>query len=367
MFFPTLKQFKHKHEKALLAFIFCGLLISAGCGKRKPPLPPIERVIQRVEITGFQRGSNIQISWTMAARNAPDGSVLNISRADIYRLTEPAASPTNISEEDFASRSTLIATIPISDADFGLKQMVYTDTLNFAGQPARLRYAVRFANATGQKAGFSNFLVIEPTAKVADVPGSLSSTVTQNAVELKWQLPTRNVDGSSPANILGFNVYRIEDKKSPKALNTTPVTTSEFADKSFEFEKNYTYFVRTVSLGSNGEPVESGDSELVEIHPKDLFPPDAPSALTIAASPKTISIFFASNIEKDISGYRIYRSTNRDLPKTAWSLITPELLTTNTFQDTNVESGKTYFYYLTAVDKFGNVSETSEVVNETVP
>jgi len=261
----------------------------------------------------------------------------------------------------------LIATIPISDADFGLKQMVYTDTLNFAGQPARLRYAVRFANATGQKAGFSNFLVIEPTAKVADVPGSLSSTVTQNAVELEWQLPTRNVDGSSPANILGFNVYRIEDKKSPKALNTTPVTTSEFADKSFEFEKNYTYFVRTVSLGSNGEPVESGDSELVEIHPKDLFPPDAPSALTIAASPKTISIFFASNIEKDISGYRIYRSTNRDLPKTAWSLITPELLTTNTFQDTNVESGKTYFYYLTAVDKFGNVSETSEVVNETVP
>ena len=39
----------------------------------------------------------------------------------------------------------------------------------------------------------------------------------------------------------------------------------------------------------------------------------------------------------------------------------------NTFQDTRVESGKTYYYYLTAVDKAGNVSGTSEVVSETVP
>lgn len=367
MFLQTLKRFKHKHEKAVLAFIICGLLISASCGKRKPPLPPIERVVQRVEISGFQRGNNIQISWTMAARNASDGNVLNISRADIYRLTEPANSPSTISEEEFASRSTLIATIPISDADFGLKQMTYTDTLSFAGQPARLRYAIRFANANGQKAGFSNFLVIEPTAKVADIPGSPSSTVTQNAIEVKWQPPTRNVDGSTPANILGFNVYRIDEKSVPKVLNSSPVTNNEFADKSFEFEKNYTYFVRTVSLGSNGEPVESADSELVKILPKDTFPPAAPGALTIAAAPNTISIFFASNIEKDIAGYRIYRSTDKDSPKANWSLLTTELLKTNTFQDPSVESGKTYYYYLTAVDKFGNVSEISEVVSETVP
>ena len=367
MFFLTLKHIKQNHEKAVLAFIFCGLLISAGCGKRKPPLPPVERVAQRVEITGFQRGNSIQVSWTMAARNASDASVLNINRADVYRLTEPANSPASISEEEFASRSTLIATIPISDADFGLKQMTYTDILNFTGQPARLRYAIRFANATGQKAGFSNFLVIEPTAKVADIPGSLSSTVTQNSIELRWQPPTRNVDGSTPANILGFNVYRIEEKTVSKVLNSTPVTGSEFADKTFEFEKNYTYFVRTVSLGSNGEPLESADSTPVKIQPKDIFPPTAPGSLTVAASPSTISIFFASNTENDVAGYRVYRSTDPTLPKSNWSLLTLELLPTNTFQDSNVESGKTYYYYLTAVDKFGNVSEISEVVSETVP
>jgi hypothetical protein len=367
MFFQTLKAIKHNHKKAVLAFVFFGLLISAGCGKRKPPLPPVERVAQRVEISGFQRGNKIEISWTMAARNATDGSVLNISRADIYRLTEPANSPINISEEEFASRSTLISTIPISDADFALKQMTFTDTLNFAGQPARIRYAIRFANATGQKAGFSNFLVIEPTAKVADIPNDLSAKVTQNSIEIRWKPPTQNVDGSTPANILGFNIYRIDEKNPRKILNNAPVTVNEFVDKSFEFEKNYTYFVRTVSLGSNGAPLESADSGAIKVLPKDTFPPVGPGAVTIAASPNTISIFFASNIENDIAGYKIYRSTDRNLPKSDWNLLTPQLLTTNTFQDTNVESGKTYFYYLTAVDKFGNVSESSEVVSETVP
>ncbi len=368
MLLHTLKHIKHKHKKPVLAFIFIALLISAGCGKRKPPLPPIEKVAQRVEIAGFQRGNKILLSWTMAARNASDGSVLNISRADIYRLTEPANSSSNLSEEEFASRSTLIATLPISDTDFARKQMTFSDTLNFAGQSARIRYAIRFANATGQKAGFSNFLVIEPTAKVADIPKDLSSQISQNSIEISWSSPTRNIDGSTPANILGFNIYRIDvEKNSQKVLNSSPVTNEKFTDKSFEFEKNYTYFVRTVSLGSNGEPLESADSGLIKVLPKDNFPPGAPSAVTIATSPNTISIFFASNVENDIAGYKVYRSTDRNLPKSDWNLLTPQLLTTNTFQDTTVEIGKTYFYYLTAIDKFGNVSESSELVSETVP
>lgn len=367
MLFQSLNHIKHKHKKAVLAFIFFGLLISAGCGKRKPPLPPVERVAQRVEISGYQRGNKVMLSWTMAARNASDGNLLNISRADIYRLTEPVASSSNISEEEFASRSTLIATVPISDSDFALKVMTFSDTLNFAGQQARLRYAVRFANASGQKAGFSNFLVIEPTAKVAETADSLATNVTQNSIIVSWNPPVKNIDGSSPANILGFNIYRIDDANNQKLLNSTPVTGTKFEDKTFEFEKNYTYFIRTVSLGANGEPLESADSPATKVLPKDTFAPSAPSAVTIAASPNTISIFFATNTEKDIAGYRIYRSLDTNQPKSEWTLLNSQLLTTNTFQDTNVESGKTYFYYLTAIDKFGNVSQKSEVVSETVP
>ena len=354
--------------KAPLALIAVVVLTGLSCGKRKPPLPPKERVLQHVEITGFQRGNQVILSWKMPARNAPQGSVLNISRADIYRLAEPLSSTVTLSEEEFASRSTLVATLNIGDSDFGAKELLYTDTLQLAGQAARLRYAIRFVNASGQKAGFSNFFLLEPAARIAGAPTSLSATVGQDAIKLDWDAPTANVDGSTPVSLLGYNVYRSGSNKVPgKLLNTTPVGDTNFDDAFFEFDKPQFYFVRAVSVGTGGEPVESRESNVLEITPKDTFPPTPPAAITVAATPTTISIFFATNPEKDVVSYRLYRSLDQNADKAKWELLTKDPLTTNTFQDTRVESGKTYYYYLIAVDKAGNVSLASEVVSETVP
>ena len=355
-------------NKTVLTLTIIALLIFSGCGKRKPPLPPVERVPQRVVVSGFQRGNQVDLVWTMPARNAPDGSVLNINRADVYRLAETVNSSLSLTEDEFAARSTLIASIPIKDSDFALNQLTFTDKLEFAGQQVRLRYAVRFVNDSGQKAAFSNFLLIEPTAKVASAPTNVSAKTSQDAILLKWNEPATNVDGSSPANILGYNIYRsASTNESPRLLNKTPVTKPEFSDEFFEFKTNYSYFVRAVSLGKDGSPIESAESNVIEISPRDIFPPTSPTAITIAASPTSLSIFFAVNPEKDIAGYRIYRSEDANLTKEKWQLLTAELLTTNTFQDTKVESGKTYYYYLTATDTAGNVSNYSEVVSETVP
>ena len=352
-------------NKTVLAFTLLTLFsFMLACGKRTPPLPPIERVTQRVEISGFQRGNQVRLAWTMPARNAPDGSILNISRADVYRLAEPLNSTQSLTEEEFASRSTLIASVKISDDDFARKTLNYFDTLDFAGQDIRLRYAVRFVNASGSKAAFSNFLLIEPAAKIAAAPSLLPIQVTQEELRVNWRSPESNIDGSKPVNILGYNIYRASEKEiTAKLLNPTPVTSNEFLDKSFEFDLNYKYFVRAVSLGTNAEPVESQESNIVEISPKDTFAPSAPTGITLAATPNTISIFFASNNEKDILGYQIFRSTDQ----TNWQKLNDKPLPTNTFQDTKVESGKTYYYYLIAVDKFGNESERSEIVNEIVP
>ena len=342
-------------------------LSGLSCGKRKPPVPPSGRVTQRAEATAFQRGNQVIISWKMPARNAANNNVQNIKRVDIYRLAEPSTSPLTLSEEEFASRSVLIATVPVTDADFAFKTLSYADTLEFAGQPSRLRYAIRFVNASGQKASFSNFLLIEPAAKVAGAPAALLAAVSQEAISLSWEAPLANADGSTPANLLGYNVYRSESKtEAGKILNKTPVTEIRFLDKFFEFDKEYFYFVRAVSVGTGGVPIESTESGIVTVIPKDTFAPGAPASITLAATPTTISIFFPTNPENDIAGYRIYRSTDPNLKMSDWTLLTTNLLDTNTFQDTNVESGKIYYYYITATDKFGNVSEASEVVSESI-
>jgi len=359
---------KHIARKAPLALVILSALIGLSCGKRGAPIPPREKVLQRIEIDGFQRGNQIILSWKMPARNAPKNNVQYIARADIYRLAEPATSPQLISEEEFANRSTLIAAMNITNADFGLKTLNYKDTLQFAGQAARLRYAIRFVNAAGQKAAFSNTLLIEPTSKLAANPTSLSAETSQDAVNLKWSAPTTNIDGTTPVSLLGYNIYRSNSEKEPaKLLNNAPVQTTDFNDEFFEFEKDYYYFVRAVSVGLEAEPVESSESNIIKFRGVDTFAPSAPSAITIAAAPGTISIFFAINPEKDIAGYKIYRSEDKDTPLANWTLLTTGLLNTNTFQDTRVESGKTYFYYLTATDKTGNVSEPSEIVSETAP
>ena len=370
MFIKHFKQFiLHKRFKLnlFLAVLFA-LTFSISCGKRKAPLPPIERVVQRVEITGFQRGNNINLTWQMPLRNAPDGSVLNINRIEIYRLTEDLASPANISEEEFASRSTMIHSTPIADTDFAKKYLTYSDTLDFAGQSARLRYSIRFVNASGQRAAFSNFLLVEPTAKIAGAPTLLTIKVTERSLIVSWNPPQTNVDGTKPVNVLGYNLYRkLKETESFTQINKTPINVSNFSDSSFEFGKDYTYFVRAVSLGANGLPIESLDSNLAQVRPNDTFAPSSPTAITLAATPTSLSIFFAFNPEGDIAGYRIYRSYDQAIPKANWKLLTPELLKTNTFQDKDVTSAKTYYFYLTAVDKFGNTSEPSEVVSETIP
>jgi hypothetical protein len=359
------KQMASKAPTALLAFV---LLFCLSCGKRRPPLPPTERVAQRVELSGFQRGSTIVLSWKMPARNAGKGSLLNISRADIYRLTEPSNTPLTLSEEEFASRSTLIATVPITNADFGLKDITFRDRLEFAGQAARLRYAMRLANASGQKATFSNFVVIEPIARVAAAPTSLAAKLSQDAVSLTWLPSTENVDKTTPPNILGYYVYRSTSENEPgKLLTNSPITVTAYNDEFFEFGKQYYYFVRAVSAGPDAVPIESDESNILKIKPVDTFPPSPPAAITLAAGQGVISIFFAVNPEKDIAGYKIFRSTDPNLDKEKWSVLTPGLLKTNTYQDRSVENGRSYFYYLTATDTSGNVSSPSDVVSETAP
>lgn len=364
-----LNTIKHLSSKAFLSLLalFFATSLSLSCGKRTPPLPPNERVVQRADISGFQRGDEVILSWKMPARNAPSGSTLFIDRIDVYRLAEPVSQTQTLSEEEFASRSILIDTIKVSDNDFALKTLIYRDKLQFAGQSARLRYAVRYVNQSGQKAAFSNFFLLEPTSAIAMSPTSLAVTVTQEAIVLNWQAPQANIDGTTPANIIGYNVYRALSKTEPaKLLNTIPVLETSFSDRDLTFTKDHFYYVRAISLGGNAEPVESGETAIIEVKPVDTFAPSAPSAITLAATPTSISIFFASNPETDIAGYKIYRSNDRNKPLAEWELLTPELLKTNTFTDQQVKAGETYYYYLTATDTFGNVSSPSEVVNETI-
>jgi len=364
---------KQPQRLLVLAFLLPAVVLVVNCGKRRPPLPPMERVQQRTELlSGIQRGNQVILSWPAPRRNAPDESVQSIRRIDVYRLAEKPRAPLGLTEEEFATRSTLIGSVTYDEIKVATDVLTYTDTLELAGEPARLRYAVRYVNASGQRAAFSNFLLLEPAARIALPPTMIATgkEVGENAITISWQPPAANIDGSTPVNLLGYNVYRVEeseDVNSQTPINDPLVSGTQYQDKNFKFSESYRYVVRSVSLGTEGAQVESLNSNSISVSPRDTFPPSAPASITVAAAPGRLSIFFPANPEADIAGYNIYRSTDPDLPKDKWNKLNPALLTRTTFQDERVESGKRYYYYLTAVDQAGNVSAPSEVVSETVP
>lgn len=358
---------------AVLLPLFFAAFVSNGCGKRRPPLPPVESVPQRTELlSGVQRGNQIILVWPALRRNASDESVQSIRRIDVFRLAEDFDDPLALTEEEFSARSTLIGSVPFETIRRASDSLTYMDELSLR-DPVRLRYAVRYVNANGQRASFSNFLLIEPASSVSQPPALASSAeVTQSAVVLNWQAPGANVDGSTPANLLGYNIYRAaraQNEPAQTPLNNAPLTANRFSDQTFNFGEEYVYVVRAVSLGTGGTPVESLNSNAILVKPLDTFPPSAPATPTAAASltPLRVSIFFAANPERDVAGYNVFRSEDQSLPKERWTKLNRNLLERNTYQDDNILRGTKYFYYVTAVDQAGNVSSPSEVTSDTVP
>jgi predicted phage tail protein len=361
-------------KKFLHLLLAVAVVTALGCGKRRPPLPPVERVQQRTELlSGAQQGNEVILSWPAPQRNAPDSSVQSIRRIDVYRLAEKPGASLALTEDEFAARATLVGSVTYDQIKTAGETLTYHDTLELAGQPTRLRYALRYVNAEGQRAAFSNFLTIEPAARIAQAPTLHSPPkMAEDAITITWDPPAANIDGSTPVNLLGYNVYRTDQSQteaSQTPINSSLVSGTSYADQHFKFGNDYHYLVRAVSLGTGGAQVESLNSNSVEAQPTDIFPPAPPERLSIAPDPSfgRLAIFFVANKETDIAGYNIFRSTDPNLPKGSWTKLNPELLTRTNFRDDKVESGKTYYYYIVAVDNAGNVSAPSEVASETVP
>jgi fibronectin type 3 domain-containing protein len=335
-------------------------------------LPPVERVPQRTELlSGVQRGNQVILSWPAPRRNAPNSSVQSIRRIDVYRVAESPSALLPMTEEEFGARATLIGSVTYDEIKKSADSLTYVDTLELAGKPARLRYAIRYVNAAGERAAFSNFLLIEPAGKIAEPPRIAKiEQFSETTILIAWEPPQANIDGSTPVNLLGYNVYRVagsQNEPGQTPINQALINGTQYQDKNFKLGEKYEYVVRAVSLGTEGGQVESLNSNSVEITPVDIYPPSAPERVTIGPALGRLSVFWSASPEPDIAGYYIYRSTDPNLPKDAWTKLTPTLYTRTTFTDENVEVGKTYYYYVVAVDTAGNVSPPSEVISETVP
>ena len=164
---------------------------------------------------------------------------------------------------------------------------------------------------------------------------------------------------------MGYNVYRVtasQNEPGQIPINQALITTPDYQDRNFKFGEKYTYVVRSVSLGTLAQPVESLNSNSVDVTPLDTFEPSAPTGVSIAAAPGRLAIFFAANPEADIAGYLIYRATDASAPKPGRCLRLRCFRTT--FTDETVDPGKDLPLYIVGVDAAGNRSQRRKCLGD---
>ena len=356
-----------------LIWILSAALVSASCGKVGAPVAPSRLTERTSDLTAIQRGAGILLSWPSPALIQNESSRFYISRVDIYRLSERRDQEPILDPDDYEGTAQVIGFMDramMEDQAKTIGHLQFTDAVNLANAQqlgnTRLRYSVRYVNKRGQAAIFSNTVAIEPAQAIAMAPTKVEAEDLQDAVKISWSPPSANVDGATLTSVVGYNVYRRSAKRDlgGELLNSEPVTGTSFTDTKFQYLADYVYFVRALSQGTSGL-IESADSELLPHTPVDSFPPSAPDPVSVASANGTISLFWPSSPERDVIGYNVYRADSGDAPDQSWIRLNDQPMTTVTFRDDRVVIDHTYYYRLTAVDRFNNESTRSRIVSET--
>jgi hypothetical protein len=254
-------------------------------------------------------------------------------------------------------------------------QAVAKDTLSDILRSGTADFAVYMVLAQGHNGksfGLPNRVSV-PLVPNLSPPQKVSANPVPTGVKISWEGPGFTQTTSRKRAQYAYRLMRrLQGAKDPVVvtqLNPDDPAKS-FIDTTIEWEKNYEYWIVSVTLWQDGNrkgEIEGEDSPVVKVLAHDSFPPANPSGVQAVFSPAAqnsfIDITWTANTEPDLAGYNVYRHSAKEPPVK----INLELVKTPRFPDTQVQPGKRYFYSVTAVDLRGNESGKSEETSETVP
>ncbi len=395
--------------------------LSAGCGKKGPPLPPLVRLpVAPAELSAERRGSTVDLRFMVPGANTDGSRPGDIERVDVYGFTGPATT----TEAEVIRYGSLVASVEVKapqdpdeavevdepDADIeppvgtGLDQgaathvfdtltpdaLVSTTTdgapratamtalLGAPALPARTYLAVGVSTRGRRGPASRRASVLLATPPPA--PTQAVITYDVSGATLVWsdagapaveRAPSAGLIESRPLfetmPSRAYHVYEVAPAAalSPGStapaetrLTEQPVAAVTFLDARIELGRERCYVVRAVdSLG--GLAVESDASPPACRLFADIFPPAAPVGLTSVPSSGAVNLIWDPNKEADLGGYFVLRGDTASSLKA----VTPEPIQETRFRDT-VEAGRRYFYAVQAVDIVGNISRLSGTVEE---
>lgn len=145
--------------------------------------------------------------------------------------------------------------------------------------------------------------------------------------------------------------------KYRKAFMNIGNASSDFEDE-FPGTGRNRYIYKVCSVDTAGNRGEFADAFVVHLH--DVTPPSAPVVTSVVGGDRQITLNWARNQERDMAGYRVYRTTVKEDSSDirAMDLASEITAGTQTYTDT-VEGLTDYYYRLVAYDNDGNVSSST--------
>jgi hypothetical protein len=361
-------------------------LLLFGCAAPGLPVarqPAVPRAI--TDLSAKQSGDSIVLTFTLPRETIQGKALSKPPTIEVYRAFRSGQAVGGGSAPEQRQMVTTVPSQMVEQYREG-NRIDFSDVLATADFAAHVGGAASYAVRTRlgkHDSGDSNVVqvqILPAPQPIAD----LRAQITQTTVELSWTMPAILPAGSVAPVSLRYRVYRAEvpaENRSPAEANVNTHSestqsvllgesaTPSYGDTSFTFDHTYAYTVRSVVAYKSGS-VESEDSNVLNVTPRDTFAPAMPENIAVTATPSKgstaahVDLSWAISSESDLLGYNVYRSDTESGPGTRVNA-TP--LATPAYRDNSVVAGAQYFYRVTAVDRAGNESAPSAPVAVTVP
>ena len=393
--------------KKLLYLYITFLLLTCflwACGIKGPLIAPVVKLPQKAAaLETIQRGEYLLLMWNNPDTYTDGSALSEIGSIEIWMLEEKIEGETSdakISKERFLQEASLHTAVTPEELVKAAQEQISgrkteeekepdeqkaaeevkekaTDSIEESTSPEKMIYYYKLEPGEIKNKKYSFALKVldkkeksseftEPvstsTKIVPNPPAELKAKVFADRIELNWTPPEKNIDDSAPPIIEGYNVYRLNEEGNPERQNQMLLTPrNTYSISQFEFGETYHYFIR--ASATRYPFYESGDSEIVKIEAKDVFPPAAPEGLVSIEGDNYVSLTWEVNKEKDTAGYKVWR---REEGKKQYELLTPDPITETVFNDQKIEKKAVYFYAVSALDMNDNESKRSEDLKVTI-
>ncbi|MFN0124499.1 MAG: glycoside hydrolase family 38 C-terminal domain-containing protein [Blastocatellia bacterium] len=241
---------------------------------------------------------------------------------------------------------------------FPVKQAFACDLVENDQQP--LSITGQSINVKLAPHGFATIRVVADDGALPAVTALKAEAVADSRVQLMWS-------GAAP----GYYVYRAEDPNAPPTAYTLVARTTQpaFTDEGLKLDTPYFYHVAAVShhnqQGALSAQVHSRTKK------ENITPPAPVDELGVVRRAKDrLIVYWRKNQEPDVARYYLYRSEQKDFSLAGLQPLTvlkPASYFLQTWNDTGLKAGGTYYYKVVAEDWSGNRQTKSMTAGATTP